>query len=777
MGKVDAVAPANKPSDYCEYAEEQQWWTSDPEGEHKLQSAKTGIASYKEGVPLVTIPQVFDAVVSANGNRPALVSELSPPIAKGQEPPESKPIKQWATWTWQAYRDDARKFAKAAIASGLAPHESVAILGFNSPQWAIALFGAMFAGGKGAGIYPSDNVDSVTYKTDHSNSVVAAVQGQAELDKYKEAADKLPKLTTVVTWECEAGEDFTTADGRVIKTFNFQDFLAMGAEQKDDDLNERLENIKPGHACVLVYTSGTTGKPKAVMLCHDNLTFTGSAAMKEAKFGLSAKEDNRVLSYLPLCHVAGLMLDLIGPMMIASNLASKGTSCTYFARPYDLKRGSLVKRLQAVRPTMFLGVPRVWEKIMEKLKAIGASTKGFKKKLSTFAKSKATRYTSSRQLGMTKDNPRTMKLANMVLGQIKKKLGLDKARFYISGAAPLARDVLEYFGSLNITINELYGMSETTAAGTFSSNEHHVWGSVGYELSGAEVRILVKDTVEEVPRSKDLFHADEGEQGEICFRGRNVMMGYMANPRLGDEHMATIQEKNEGSVDKNGWVRSGDKGTRDTRGMYKITGRYKELIIGAGGENVAPVPIEDALKAACPFLSNVMMIGNKRKFNVMVVTLQAVGATGEFPGTNILDGEAKTLSTARTIEEAMEDPVFEQKITEAITAINNNKEVVPSNAAKVQKYTILPRDFSVVTGELTATLKVKRSIVEETFDPIVSKMFEVEDVYVKYSLAPTPDLAMGDTPEAAPERSLSLNMVKTVADAEKALAEDEAKAE
>jgi len=295
---------------------------------------------------------------------------------------------------------------------------------------------------------------------------------------------------------------------------------------------------------------------------------------------------------------------------------------------------------------------------------------------------------------------------------------------------------LSYFGSIGINVNEVYGMSECCGACTFSTDECHTWGTIGYEIPGVEVKIFRIDpetgAKTECPRAKDIQKATEDEQGEICFRGRNTMMGYMANDSFGSDHAKEIEKKNRDAIDDEGWLHSGDKGAKDTHGMVKITGRYKELIIGAGGENIAPVPIEDAVKADNPAISNFVMIGNLRKFNVALVTLKAVGATGEQPGGDELDGAAATLSSSKTISEAVNDEVFIQSIKDTIAKVNSNGKVVASNAAKIQKFTILPRDFSVETGELTATLKLKRSVVDKKFEDVIEKMYASTETYVPH---------------------------------------------
>jgi long-chain-fatty-acid--CoA ligase ACSBG len=282
-----------------------------------------------------------------------------------------------------------------------------------------------------------------------------------------------------------------------------------------------------------------------------------------------------------------------------------------------------------------------------------------------------------------------------VLKKVKQALGLDFCKFGFTGAAPITTDTLEYFGSLGIQINEVYGMSECTGATTWSCDASHVWGSCGWTMAGMEVKIFRPSddgSCEEADTAGDLTNPSEAEQGEVCFRGRHIMMGYMANPDMGKEHVAEIQKKTTDAIDADGWLHSGDKGCMDARGMLRITGRYKELIIGAGGENIAPVPIEDNVKKICDAVSNIVMVGDQ------------------------LDGGALELlpdGNPTTISGAVKNATFIKAITDAIIATNNDGSVCASNASKIQRFTILKQDFSVESEELTPTLKTKRGVVEK----------------------------------------------------------------
>jgi len=297
---------------------------------------------------------------------------------------------------------------------------------------------------------------------------------------------------------------------------------------------------------------------------------------------------------------------------------------------------------------------------------------------------------------------------------------------------------LEFFGSLGIQINEVYGMSECTGACTFSTDQVHQWGSCGFQMPGFEVKSFTVDPQDlnkkvECPRAPELDALDEQYQGELCFRGRSIMMGYMACPDFGPAHVAEMQKKTAETIDTEGWLHSGDKGMITQQGMTKITGRYKELIIGEGGENIAPVPIEDAVKRACDGICEVMMVGDHRKYNVALVTLKAVGANGEVPGTDDLDAGAKRLNPeVQKISEAMDDSAWIEAITKAITSANKDGKVCPNNAFKIQKFTILPTNFSEEANELTPTKKLKRKVVEKIYAQLVEHMYATDGTYIRF---------------------------------------------
>mmetsp|Transcript_17801 Transcript_17801/g.43577 ORF Transcript_17801/g.43577 Transcript_17801/m.43577 type:complete len:1129 (-) Transcript_17801:373-3759(-) len=720
--------------------------------EGRIVFAKSGPASDKEGegLPPTTIPELLKkAGTGINKGKPALLVERDengnyPEIEEKGNIPGPVPRDDWKKWTYEQYYQDCEHFATSCVAVGAKQFGTVAIWGFNSPEWVIAAMGSTCFGGKFAGIYPTDTPKQVQFKLHHSSADVMVVEDLKKHDAVKKIVEELPDLKAIVIWGATVENDeIKRSKGEPVKVFSWKSFLETAKDDEGKskkDLEGMRSKIKPGHCAALVYTSGTTGKPKAVMLSHDNVIFEISAGSREFDFMGSSAQPERQLSYLPLSHVAGFDADIGIPLWTTA--MSPSWVEIYFARPYDLRAGSLRDRLICIKPTIFIGVPRVWEKIAEKMQARAKSISGTKKSLATWAKKKGLLFAEACNLGGKGSAPFMYSLANtLVLKRVKLALGLEECKIGLAGAAPMQKHTQEYYGSLGINVNEMYGMSETTGAITISTETCHMWGTVGYPLPGCEIKVFrrsgeneVKNKVEASP-ARDLFHPKPSEEGEICFRGRNNMMGYLANPALGDAHVALIKKKNEEAIDSEGWLHSGDKGSIGKNGMLMITGRYKEIIIGAGGENVAPVPIEDNVKKECELVSNIMMFGDKKKFNVCLITLRSQDSTGFEPGGDELDFTASNFVDGITkISQAVESKGYIDEIWRAIDATNNNGEISPSRSSNIQKFTILPRDFSVETGELTSTLKLKRSVVAKMYKEVLDRMYESKDTYVPFNI-------------------------------------------
>ncbi|NXK38829.1 ACBG2 ligase, partial [Piprites chloris] len=568
---------------------------------------------------------------------------------------------------------------------GLQRFHGVGILGFNSAEWFIADIGAILAGGFAVGIYTTNSPEACHYVAKNCNADVIVVENQKQLQKILEIEDRLPHLKAIVQY----GEEIKEKRPNL---YSWSEFMELGRDVPDTLLQLAIEAQKPNQCCTLIYTSGTTGQPKGVMLSHDNLTWTAAVAGRSIMLTDPTERQEQVISYLPLSHIAAQMSDIWSAMTFGVQV--------YFAQP-DALKGSLVETLREVRPTAFLGVPRVWEKMEEKMKSVGMKSSALRRKVASWAKEVGLQTNLKRMNGHS-EVPVNFRLAkHLVYRKVRKALGLDRCTKCYTGAAPITRETLEFFLSLNIPVLELYGMSESSGPHTMSLPHAFKLTSCGKELPGC----------------RTLIHKpDRDGIGEICFSGRHIFMGYL-----------NMEDKTKEAIDEDGWLHSGDLGKHDKDGFLYITGRIKELIITAGGENVPPVPIEDAVKSAVPIISNAMLVGDKAKFLAMLLTLKCKvdAETGE-PGDELtpeaLEYCQKLGSKATKVSEIIssKDKAIYAAIQKGITAVN---EGATSNAQKVQKWVLLEKDFSLFGGELGPTMKLKRPVVAQKYKAQIAQFY------------------------------------------------------
>ncbi|CAD6224814.1 GSCOCG00005566001-RA-CDS [Cotesia congregata] len=585
------------------------------------------------------------------------------------------------TYTYREYEAEVRIVAKAFIKLGLQRYHSVCILGFNSPQWFIADIAAIYAGGFAAGIYTTNSPDACQFCAENSRANIIVVEDNKQLEKILEIRKDLPNLKAIIQYEGVAKEK---------DVLSWYDLLEIGRAESDDKLDSVLRTIGANECCTLVYTSGTVGRPKAVMLSHDNLTHDARVITERVNF---IDTTEIIVSFLPLSHVAAQVVEIFTSMTVAATV--------YFADKNALK-GSLIETLTYARPTAFLGVPRVWEKIYEKMMLVARNNGPIKTWIATWAKAQGLYYNMNKMNGVDYKTWGYLFAKWLVFNKIKATLGLDRCKIFVTAAAPLSDDIKKYFMSLDMPIMEAYGMSECAGAHTLSTEDKYRLGSVGAVLKGLKTK---------------LDHPDDCGEGEICMGGRHVFMGYLNAP-----------EKTKEAKDDNGWLHSGDLGRIDAKGFLYVTGRIKELVITAGGENIPPVQIEQVLLKELPALSNAMLIGDMKKYLTILVTLKTEmdPDTGE-PLDALLPTTiswAKSIgSKAKTLSEVLNtrDPLIYKEIDDAIKRTN---EQATSNAQKIQKFTLLPHDFSIPTGELGPTLKLRRNVVSKKYADVIEKMYK-----------------------------------------------------
>ena len=558
----------------------------------------------------------------------------------------------WQTISWGDYHQQVRRVARSLIALGTQPGSGVAIIGYNCPEWFFADVGAIYAGAVPAGIYVTSSPEQCEYIASHCEATVVFVDDKEQLGKFLQIRARLPLLKALVLMRGEAS-------GQGV--YSWTKFLDLGLNTTEQELDRRMAAQSADEMATLIYTSGTTGTPKAVMLTHDNLTWTAQTAVGM----IGAQPDEHILSYLPLSHIAEQVVSLHGP--IAFGL------CVSFAESME----KLGDSLREVRPHYFLGVPRVWEKIQEKIMAAGAKNPPLKKKIAAWARKQGLAGGYAEQQHLRR--PLTYALANaLVFKKVRKQLGLDRAKILVTSAAPISRDTLEFFLSLGLPICEVYGMSECCGPATSSLPDKYHTGKAGFCLPGAELKIA--------------------DDGEVCMRGRHVFKGYYKDAK------ATAE-----ALDGEGWLHSGDIGIIDAQGFLQITDRKKDLIITAGGENISPALVEGYLKGI-PVVSQAVVIGDRQRYLSVLLTLNAERIPVDARGCG---------SNASDPESASRDEKFLQFLQRQIDVVNSRLARVQA----VKKFKVIPQEFTVEGGELTPTMKVKRKVVMEKYKSEIDKLY------------------------------------------------------
>lgn len=401
-----------------------------------------------------------------------------------------------------------------------------------------------FFSGVIAGVYTTNSVESCKHILESAKVNIVIVDETKQMDKIHELKDQLPHLKAVIQTCSPYATYVKSTDGY----YRWSELESIDVSDVEVEYKRRADAIVANECCCLVYTSGTVGLPKGVMLSHDNFCYDAYSVNVYLPDMQMGKES--LVSYLPLSHVAGQMIDIFLPITLAGTV--------YFA-DRDALKGSLVKTLVDVQPTLFLGVPRVYEKMREKMMSIAAESGTIKRMLGTWAKGVTLQHHIDRMAGRPANSIQYKLATKIVLSKVKAALGFSRIKYMVTGAAPMSVECKKYFYSLDMPIIDAYGMSESSAAHTVSSSNAPAFETAGKTLPGLKTKILNPD--------------DEGH-GEVCMKGRNVFMGY-----LNDE------EKTKEAFDEEGWLRTGDVGFVDHDGYLYITGRIKEIIITAGGES------------------------------------------------------------------------------------------------------------------------------------------------------------------------------------------------
>jgi long-chain acyl-CoA synthetase len=606
---------------------------------------------------------------------------------------------RWLDITWKDYGDRVRAVAKGLTALGFEKGSTLALLSGNRPEWHIIDFAGMTLGGATAAIYQTNSPEQVAYIIEHSEAGIAFVDGNDQLEKILKIRSDVPNLKKVVVFEGYEGD----ADAEFVETF--EDFIVRGNEVDNKKIEDATAAVMPDDLATFVYTSGTTGPPKAVMLTHANVWWTathsethipiGDDSIKQP-FGDIVAYNGRALSYLPLSHIAERMISHLLQVYYGTE--------TWFAESID----TLLVDLNECKPTYFFGVPRVWEKFYAGIMAAAAQppkdkSEERKKKLVKKAIELGKQVTVAEQEAIAKGGtmadakvPFAAKIQHrlldkLVLHKIRERFGLEQCTLALSAAAPLSPDLIWFFHSIGIKITEGYGQSEDNGPTSWNPPDRIKIGSVGSPLPELEVKIA--------------------EDGEILVRGGNVMKGYYKDEKATNE-----------TIDSEGWLHSGDVGEFDEHNYLKITDRKKDLIITAGGKNIAPQEIENKLKHKHPLISQVVVIGDRRPFLSALITLDEEKAPAWGKEHGIDGGIPEIANNERTLKE----------IEGAVNELNQGLAKVEG----VKKFRVLERDFLQEENEITPTMKVKRKQINEIYADVIEDMYNKESASAAGAKAP-----------------------------------------
>ena len=480
----------------------------------------------------------------------------------------------WRSHSWQDYFTRAKHLGLGLVSLGLKRGEVVSILSEDNKEWMYTDMGVQSVGGICSGVYTTDSAGQLEYLVNNSDSRFLLVENDEQLDKFLQVRDQMPNLVKVIVIERDGLHGFT--DPQIIFLDELYEIGAEYDAANPKAFDTSIDATKPEDTAILVYTSGTTGRPKGAMISHGNLMYSVSAGLRE---GPVFDTDDQ-LCFLPLCHILERVFSVNAPIAAASTINFAESPETIF------------DNLQEVSPQTFVAVPRLWEKIYSQVAIRIGDATGMQK----WAYAQALKAGGARAsyLADGKPVPLGTNLAYRfwdiaLLQNLRRMIGMDRLRRGGSGAAPISPELLHWYQSIGVPVLEGYGMTESSGVISINSEGNNKIGTVGPALPGAQIRI--------------------SPEGEVQYKAGNVFQGYWKNP-----------EKTAETFTEDGWLRTGDVGTMDNQGFLKITGRLKDIIITAGGKNITPAEIENKLKFS-PYISDVVVIGDKRKFLTCLVMI------------------------------------------------------------------------------------------------------------------------------------------------------------
>jgi len=595
-----------------------------------------------------TIANSFLLAVQTRGDRPAI---------------REKKFGIWQPASWRQWLQISKEIAYALHAIGFRPGDVASIMANAVPEWVFADMGILCAGGVSSGIYPTDSAAQVEYLINDSRTRVIFAEDEEQLDKILSCRSRAPTLQRIVVFDMEGLSGFS--DPMVM---SLAEFMALGRNHmpgREALWQEMIASRGPDDLAILVYTSGTTGPPKGAM--HANRSVTHQMRHANDLFPSTDREER--LIFLPLCHVA----ERVGGYYLSLALGS----VMNFAESPE----TVPDNLREVQPTLFLAVPRIWEKFYSGITIALKDATALQNWAYARALAIGYRITDCRLQGETPS--RSLRLANrlaywLVFRNIRRMLGLDRCRLALTGAAPIAPDLIRWYLALGIEMREVYGQTENCGVATLMPADRIKLGSVGKAVPWGEVALSA--------------------EGEILIKGDFLFMGYLNQP-----------ERTAETVDSRGWLHTGDVGTMDNEGFVKVTDRMKDIIITSGGKNITPSEIENQLKFS-PYVSDAVVIGDKRPYLTCLVMIDQENVEKYAQDQDIPFTNYASLCRA---------PEIQDLIQREIEAVNANFARVET----IKRFFLIERQLTPEDEELTPTMKLKRNFVNKRYAAEIDAMY------------------------------------------------------
>ncbi len=570
----------------------------------------------------------------------------------------------WRAWSWNQCAEAVREIGGGLLSLGFAHGECASILANTVVEWVWADLAVLSCGGVSNGIYPTDAASQVHYLCEDSRTRILFVEDDEQLDKALEVRDQLPQLRAMVVFDMEGLHQLN--DPAIISLAALRERGRAYLAAHPDALQQRVQDCKPDDLAILVYTSGTTGKPKGAMHLHAGLVYT----VRGYNTLVAQDERDERMCFLPLCHIAERM----GGEYFA---LYTGTKLNFVENPETIP-----ENVREIAPTVFTAVPRVWEKFYSGVMIALKEASGLQQAAYAWGIGVGTAIAERVLAGQTVGRWLKLKfqLAQwLALNNVRKMIGIHRARFLVTGAAPISPDLVRWYLALGVPMLEVWGMTETCGASTGVPAERMKPGSIGPAAAFNEVRL-------------------DPATGEILVRGRNVFAGYLNLP-----------EKTTETINADGWLHTGDVGVMDADGFFRITDRMKDIIITAGGKNVTPSELENDLKFS-PYITDAVVIGDKRPYLTAIIMIDQENVEKFAQDTDVPFSNYASLTRSREVQALIQREI--DRVNQKFARVE-----------QIKKFFLLETQLTAEDEELTPTMKLKRKLVEKKYTARIEAMY------------------------------------------------------